>query len=75
MNELIQIIGFACLGHLVTDLVATAKQNLPEKPFQCDMCMTYWISIVPFFLQFGISAFLYSAMAAILSKIIFKYTV
>ena len=45
---LLQILGFACVGHLVTDFITNFDlPELPNKPFRCDMCMTYWISIIP----------------------------
>jgi len=76
MSDLIlQIIGFACLGHLVTDFITHFHlPELPEKPFKCDMCMTYWISIIPLMVQFGARGCLYAAMASILANIIFKYS-
>ena len=77
MSDLIlQIIGFACLGHLVTDFIAHFDlPELPSKPFKCDMCMTYWISIIPLMVQFGFKGILYAAISSIIANIIFKYTV
>ena len=44
IDILIQIVGFACLGHLVTDFISSFDlKELPDKPFRCDMCMTYYI--------------------------------
>ena len=75
MNSLLQVIGFACLAHLITDFIEHMQWSLPDKPFKCDMCMGYWISVIPFVIQFGLSGFLLSAITAIISKLIFKYTV
>ncbi len=76
MSDLIlQIIGFACLGHLVTDFISHFDlPELPNKPFRCDMCMTYWIAIIPMCVQFGPRGILYAAISSIVANIIFKYT-
>ena len=72
---LLQIVGFACLGHIITDFIAHFNlPELPDKPFRCDMCMGYWISIIPMCVQFGLMGILYSAMISVLANIIFKYT-
>lgn len=73
-NIIIQIIGFACLGHIVTDFIAHWNlPKLPDKPFRCDMCMTYWISIIPLIVQFGLIGILYAAISSVTANIIFKY--
>jgi hypothetical protein len=76
MSDLIlQIIGFACLGHLVTDFITHFNlPKLPNKPFRCDMCMAYWISIIPLMVQFGARGILYAAISSILANIIFNYS-
>lgn len=72
MELLIFIIGMACLGHLVADVMNQIK-FLPDKPFKCNMCMTFWISIIPSNWIFGDSqGILISAIAAILSEWIYK---
>ena len=72
---IIQIIGFACLGHIVTDFISHWNlAKLPDKPFRCDMCMTYWISIIPLIMQFGFIGILYAAISSVTANTIFKYT-
>jgi len=74
IDLLLQIVGFACLGHLVTDFITNFDlPELPNKPFRCDMCMTYWISIIPLMVQFGLKGVLYAAISSIVANIIFKY--
>ena len=76
MTSLLQIIGFACLAHLITDFISHFDlPELPDKPFRCDMCMAYWISVIPLMVQFGWSGILMAAMSSIVAKLIFKYTV
>ena len=71
---LLQILGFACVGHLVTDFITNFDlPELPNKPFRYDMCMTYWISIIPLMVQFGLKGILYAAISSIVANIIFKY--
>jgi len=75
MNEFIQILGFACLAIIIVDFIThwDRLSALPDKPFRCDMCMTVWLSIIPFIIQFGIIGVLYAAIGGILSNIIYKY--
>ena len=73
MNEFFQVIGFACLAHLVTDFIDHMEWSLPDKPFRCDMCMGYWISIIPFFLQFGLHGVLLAAITGVTANLIYKY--
>ncbi len=74
MNEILQIIGFACVGHLVTDFISHFElPSIPDKPFRCDMCMTYWISVIPFMLQFGLYGILYAGISAVTANILYKY--
>ena len=74
MNLLIQLIGFAALGHLVTDFITWLDlPEVKEKPFKCDQCMTYWISVIPFMLQFGLQGILLAAISGIMANLIYKY--
>jgi len=74
MTDLIQILGFACFGHLLTDFISSFElPELPEKPFKCDMCLTWWISIMPFMLLHGVYGILYASISAVLANYIYKY--
>ena len=75
MSEIIiQIIGFACLAHIVTDFITHFNlPQLPDKPFRCDMCIAWWISIVPLMMQFGFMGILYAAITAVTANLIYKY--
>ena len=75
IDLLLQIIGFACIGHLVTDFISSFDlPELPDKPFRCDLCMTYYIAIIPLCAQFGPKAILYAAISSVIANTIFKYT-
>ena len=74
MNELIQIIGFSCLAYLVVDFINSFELLwLPNKPFRCDMCMAFWLSIGPMVLQFGPIGILYSSISAVSANLLYKY--
>jgi hypothetical protein len=69
-----QIIGFACIGHLLTDFITTLDlPSLPDKPWKCDMCVTFWLSIVPLVVMHGWAGLLYAAISSVLSNYIYKY--
>ena len=67
---IIEILGAACLGTLAADIFT--HFNLPSKPFQCDACMAFWISIVPNILLHGYEGLMMSGISAILANLIFK---
>ena len=67
---IISIIGLACLANLIVDMAI--HFDLPEKPFQCDMCMGFWISVGPLTILHGFKGFCAAGIVAILANIIFK---
>jgi hypothetical protein len=75
MNELLMIIGFSCIGHLVVDFIS----NFPKlyiskiKPFNCEKCFTFWLSVPFFLITFGLVGILYAAISGIISNLIYKY--
>lgn len=71
MDTIIHILGAACLGHMAADLLSQFER-LPDKPFKCNMCMTFWLSITPFIFIYGADSIFISAIAAIISEIIYK---
>lgn len=74
MNSIIEILGFAAIGHLTTDFISSFNlPELPDKPFRCDMCMAYWISIIPMMVAYGFEGILYSAISAVLANYIYKW--
>jgi len=71
MELLIHIIGFACLGHLMADFLQQFE-TLWDKPFKCNMCLTYWTSLIPFIFIYGWSGILIAAISSIISEIIYR---
>ena len=73
MNLIIELIGYASLGHIVVDFINHLDlPEIPNKPFKCDMCFTTWYSILPLTIQYGLRGFLYAAIAGVLSDLIFR---
>lgn len=68
---LLNIIGAACFGHMFADFMEQFNW-LPSKPFKCNMCATWWLSIGPFLITSGMSGFFMASCAAILSELIYK---
>lgn len=68
------IVGFACLGHLLVDFIDTMDERgwLPQKPFKCDMCMTFWVSLWPLIHIYQSEGILAAACASILADFIFR---
>ena len=61
----------ACFGHMFAELM-TQFDWVPDKPFKCNMCATFWLSIIPFLITDGTSGFLIASCAAIASELIYK---
>lgn len=68
---IISILGFAALGHLGADLFSQFDR-LPMKPLKCNMCLTYWIAVIPLTIQYGFDGPLVAAIAAITSETIYR---
>ena len=71
---LLQIIGFASLAHIVVDFIEYLDISwIPEKPFKCDLCMGFWISVVPLTIEYGMVGVLLAAISGVCANIIYKY--
>lgn len=71
---ILTLIGYASLGHIVVDFISTLdeKDLIPNKPFKCDMCFTYWYSVIPLVYEFGLKGFIYAGIAGIISDLIYR---
>ena len=71
---IIQIIGFSCLSYLAVDFISSFDlPELPDKPFRCEMCFAFWISILPLMIQFGPVGLLYAAISGVVANMAYKY--
>lgn len=72
-NILIELIGYASLGHILVDFMQNLNlKELNTKPFNCDMCFSTWYSVLPLTICYGLKGILYSAIVGVLADIIFK---
>lgn len=72
MELIISILGAAALGHLVADFNQQFTW-LPDKPTKCNMCMTFWLTFLPFIFLYEWQGLLYAALAAVISELYLKY--
>jgi len=72
MNIITQLIGWASIAHLVTDFIYYLDIKIPQKPFQCNLCMGWWISLFPLVYQYSADGFLYAAITGVLSELIWR---
>lgn len=73
-NLFIMILGFASIANLLADFVESIdkKNDVPRKPFKCEKCLAYWISIIPLMYSFGWMGILYAAITSMAAAFIFK---
>jgi hypothetical protein len=73
MNIIIEILGIAALGFIFSSVITP---NLPKmfkrKPFTCESCMSWWIAIGYFNIEFGILAILPAAICYVVASLIWK---
>jgi hypothetical protein len=70
---ILQILGFACLAHLAAEFFGSINlPEIPDQPFKCNLCMGYWLSVIPFVIQWGLIGFLLAAITGVASETIYK---
>jgi len=76
-NILILILGLASFANLIADFFTSndTKNQLPTKPFKCEKCLGFWISIIPFMWTYGFwMGFMYAAITSFMASYIYKQT-
>ena len=63
------IIGMAAIGYLVVDFNLQFEE-LPNKPYKCCLCLTWWISLFPAMWVYGWEGIFVAAIAGIVSETI-----
>lgn len=73
---IISIIGWASVALMLVDLIEhlDVKDKLPSKPFKCDMCVAFWISLPLNIYDWGGEGLLLSAITGITANLIYKIT-
>lgn len=71
---IISIIGWAAIAHMLVDFIVhmDIKDKLPSKPFKCDMCVAFWISLPYNIYEWGGEALFISAITGITANLIYK---
>jgi len=64
------ILGLAALAHLMVDIFQYLEINF--KPFNCNLCMGFWLSLFPLVIQYGNDGFLAAAMTGVTSEVIYR---
>jgi len=70
METIIVILGIASLNCLIINTNWYEGTLFDRKPFNCAMCFTFWVSIGPTLMQYGLMGLWYSAIAAIAAELI-----
>lgn len=68
---ILMIIGMACLGHIIADFLQQFEE-LPNKPWKCNLCLTTWITLFPAMWIYGWEGILIAAIAGVVSETIYK---
>jgi hypothetical protein len=71
---IIELLGWACVAHLYVDLISTLDKNdtLPQKPFKCDLCMGFYLSVLPLIYNYELYGILYAAIVGVTADIIYR---
>ena len=74
MELLISILGIASLGVMLQEFEPyqwlTEKLHLPDKPFRCTLCATFWLSVGPLISIYGYRGILYAAASATVAELL-----
>ena len=69
-----EILGLACMGAMLQNFtywqlfLETFKIDI--KPFNCTLCWTFWITVIPNIINYGAPGLLYSFTEAVAAELI-----
>ena len=66
-----EILGLACLAHLAVEFFTT-HMEMNYKPFNCNLCMGFWLALFPMVIQYHNEGFLAAAITGVLSEVIYR---
>ena len=70
---LLELLGYACLTHIAVDFISSFDlPELPNKPFKCDLCMGYWLSVLPLMVTHDLRGIIYAGIVGVLADLIFR---
>lgn len=68
------IIAFACLGAVIQEVPLYQRfleaLHIDVKPFNCPLCFTWWVSLIPFWYATGPYFIFNSIVTAVLAELI-----
>ncbi len=68
---ILTILGFACLGHLGADFFSQ-WDRLPNKPLKCNMCLSFWLALIPLICVHGWQGPLIAAITGVTSETLYR---
>lgn len=76
MELLIKLLGVAGLGLMLQDftpyITITKRLKMPDKPFRCTLCATFWYSAGPLLAIYGYTGLVYAGFSALIAELIDK---
>ena len=70
---IIEILGMACLGHMAVDFLQSLdKPFFDRKPFNCEMCLTFWLSVGYFIADYGLFGVPVAALTGVVADLIYR---
>ena len=66
-----EILGLASLAHLAVEFFTT-HMEMNYKPFNCNLCMGFWLSVFPLVILYHNEGFLAAGITAIVSEVIYR---
>lgn len=70
---LLELLGYASLIHIIVDFISNLDlPEIPNKPFKCDLCMGYWLSVLPLVVTHGARGILLAGIVGVVADLIFR---
>ena len=83
MNTMTEILGLSALCVLLSRYFfppfvsaiykVDSRYRKTIKPFECGYCLSWWVGLVWFIVQFGLQGVIYGALCAIFGALIDRY--
>ena len=83
MNTMTEILGLSALCVLLSRYFfppfvsaiykVDSRNRKTIKPFECGYCLSWWVGLVWFIVQFGLQGVIYGALCAIFGALIDRY--
>lgn len=68
-----EILTLAALAHLVVDFIQDLGiEQFNRKPFNCNLCMGYWLALLPGFIEYGVWGMPFAALVGLTSELIYR---